>query len=51
MGFVPAVEGEYLQLVHASGLGDDLELLYEIELSRIHPHWDGIKCVYRQLAG
>jgi SAM-dependent methyltransferase len=38
MGFVPAVEGEYLQLVHASGLGDDLELLYQIELSRIHPH-------------
>jgi SAM-dependent methyltransferase len=51
IAFVPAVDGEYLELRKASGVGDDLDLLYEIDLARLHVHWDGIKCVYRQVAG
>lgn len=50
LGFVPAAEGEYLRLGKAQGVGDDLELVCELDLSRLHPHWDGIKCIYRQVA-
>lgn len=44
---VAASEGHYLEVSKASGLGDDVELVHEIDLSRLHAHWDGIQCIYR----
>jgi SAM-dependent methyltransferase len=49
-GFVPAPEGEYLFFGKAIGFGDDLEPVFEIDVSSLHPHWDGVKCVYRRRA-
>ena len=46
MAFAPAPEGEYLRFGKASGFGDDLALVAEIDVSRLYPHWDGIKCIY-----
>lgn len=51
MALTPAQHGEYLQFGRCAGFGDDLELVSEIDLARIHPHWDGIKCVYRVARG
>ena len=51
MELTPAVEGEYLRFRKAPGFADDLELVYEIDLSRLHDHWDGVKCVYRVTSG
>jgi SAM-dependent methyltransferase len=42
-----APEGHYLEVRAGNGLGDDVELVHEIDLSRIHAHWDGIQCIYR----
>jgi SAM-dependent methyltransferase len=42
----PAPEGEYLHIGKRAAFGDDLTLLHEIDTSRLHPHWDGVKCVY-----
>jgi SAM-dependent methyltransferase len=50
MGFAQAPEGEYLHLGRCAGFGDDLRLVAEIDLSLLHGHWDGIKCVYRHAA-
>ena len=47
MGFDSAPEGEYLRLVKAPRLGDDLELVCQIDLGELCAHWNGIKCVYR----
>lgn len=47
MTLAPAPEGEYLRFGKCPGFGDDLELVCEIDLSRLHTEWDGIKCVYR----
>jgi SAM-dependent methyltransferase len=47
MALEPAQEGQFLHFGHAPSFGSDLELVQEIDLARIHPHWDGIKCVYR----
>ena len=47
MAFASAPEGEDLRLGKSPGFGDDLKLVLQIELSEIHHHWDGIKCVYR----
>lgn len=47
MSFAPATQGEYLRFGKSPGFGDDLELVAEVDLSRLHHHWDGIKCVYR----
>lgn len=44
---VPASEGTYLYAEKRPGFGDDLTLLYEIDTSHVHAHFDGIKCVYR----
>lgn len=46
MALVPAPDGEYLQFGRADGFGDDLVAVFEADLSRVHEHWDGIKCVY-----
>ena len=47
MALVPAPEGEYLRFAKANRFGCDLTPVFEIDLSRLHAHWDGIKCVYR----
>jgi SAM-dependent methyltransferase len=45
-GFASAPEGDYLRLRKCAGFGDDLAALFEIDTSRLHAHWDGVKCVY-----
>ena len=47
IAFVPAQEGEYLRFGKAARFGEDLELVVELDLSTVHGHWDGVKCVYR----
>jgi SAM-dependent methyltransferase len=42
-----APDGEYLRFGKVPGFGEDLEPVFEIDLSTLHSHWDGIKCVYR----
>ncbi len=46
MALARAPEGEYLRVGKRPGFGDDLTRVLEIDLSTLHPHWDGIKCVY-----
>lgn len=46
MAFAPSVEGEFLRFGKSPNFGHDLELVQEIDVSRIHARWDGIKCVY-----
>ena len=46
LGFAAAPEGAYLRIEKRDAFGDDLVLRFEIDTSRIHSHWDGIKCVY-----
>jgi SAM-dependent methyltransferase len=46
MALVPAPDGEYLRFAKTLAFGADLTRVFEIELSRLHAHWDGIKCVY-----
>lgn len=46
MALARAAEGEYLCFGKAPGFGDDLERVVEVDLSALHEHWDGIKCVY-----
>ena len=47
MAFAAAPDGEYLRIGKSPGFGEDLELVLQIDLCGIHPHWDGVKCVYR----
>jgi SAM-dependent methyltransferase len=47
MDFAAAPDGEYLRFGKVARFGEDLELVLQIDLSGIHPHWDGVKCVYR----
>lgn len=47
MAFVPAAQGEYLRFGKSTAFGEDLELVFQIDLSELHEHWDGVKCVYR----
>ncbi|MBA3506507.1 MAG: class I SAM-dependent methyltransferase [Betaproteobacteria bacterium] len=47
MAFAPAADGEYLRFGKSPRFGEDLQLVCEIDLSELHAHWDGIKCVYR----
>ena len=51
MALVPAAEGEYLRFGKSPRFGADLELVFEVDLSTLHAHWDGIKCVYRLMPG
>ena len=46
LGFVTAADGEFLNLRKCAAFGDDLTALFEIDTSRLHAHFDGIKCVY-----
>lgn len=45
-----ALDGEYLRFGKQHGFGADLEPVLELDLSTLHAHWDGIKCVYRVTA-
>ena len=47
LGFAHADDGEYVRLGKCAGFGDDLTALFEFDTSRLHAHFDGIKCVYR----
>lgn len=47
VAFARAPEGTYLRFGKQHGFGADLEPVLEIDLSALHAHWDGIKCVYR----
>ena len=51
MAMTPAPEGQYLAFGRSPGFGDDLQRVHEIDLARIHAHWDGVKCVYRVARG
>jgi SAM-dependent methyltransferase len=42
-----APEGHFLHFAKAPSFGRDLDPVVEIDLTAIHPDWDGIKCVYR----
>jgi SAM-dependent methyltransferase len=46
MALAQAPEGDYLRFGKAKRFGCDLTPVFEIDLSRLHAHWDGIKCVY-----
>lgn len=50
MGFEPAAEGEYLRIGKAARFGDDLQLVFQVELGEICAQWNGVKCVYRLAA-
>lgn len=50
MALMPAAGGEYLRFGKSPRFGVDLELVFQVDLARIHSHWDGIKCVYRVTA-
>lgn len=47
MAFAAAPDGEYLRFGKSPCFGEDLQLVLQIDLSELHAHWDGIKCVYR----
>lgn len=47
MALATAPDGHYLRFGKVRSFGDDLEPVFEIDLSTIQAHWDGIKCVYR----
>jgi len=47
MQFVSSVEGEYLRFRKSPRFGDDLERVVELDLAKLNPKWNGVKCVYR----
>ena len=48
IGFARAPDGEYLRFGKSTEpFGNDLEPVLEIDVSTLHAHWDGVKCVYR----
>jgi len=49
MALAPAPEGEYLRFGKSPRFGEDLALVFQVDLSEVHEHWDGVKCVYRVL--
>ena len=51
MALAPAPEGEYLRFGKSPRFGEDLALVFQVDLSEIHEHWDGVKCVYRVRPG
>jgi SAM-dependent methyltransferase len=46
MALEPAPEGEYLRFGKSPRFGEDLRLVFQIELSELNAQWNGIKCVY-----
>jgi SAM-dependent methyltransferase len=49
MTFVASVEGEYLRFGKCARIGLDLELVSQLDLSKVNPAWNGVKCVYRSI--
>jgi SAM-dependent methyltransferase len=49
MALADAPEGHYLQFGKSIAFGRDLVPVAQIDLSALHEHWDGVKCVYRGL--
>ena len=49
MAFVDSVEGEYLGFGKAPRFGEDLERIFEIDVSKLNTRWNGVKCVYRTI--
>lgn len=49
LALVAAGEGHFLRVTKATGIGDDLVPVCEIDTALLDPHWDGVKCVYRQV--
>ena len=47
MALAPAPEGHCLRFGKVPAFGDDLAAVFEVDLSTLDAHWDGIKCVYR----
>ena len=47
-GLADAPDGTCLRFGKAEGFGRELEPVLEIDLARLHAHWDGVKCVYRR---
>jgi len=47
MGFARAAEGEYLRFGKSRDFGEDLRLVFQLDLGEICERWNGIKCVYR----
>jgi SAM-dependent methyltransferase len=47
MVFAPSKEGEYLRFGKSPHFGDDLEQVIQVDLSKLHAAWDGVKCIYR----
>jgi SAM-dependent methyltransferase len=51
MAFEPAAEGEYMRIGKSAHFGEDLQLVFQVHLGEICARWNGIKCVYRVVAG
>lgn len=51
MALLAAPDGAYLRIEKVDGFGAGLARVAEIDVSRIHRHWDGIKCVYSTAGG
>jgi SAM-dependent methyltransferase len=49
LGLAAAPDGTYLRVEKRAAFGDDLVPCLQIDTSRIHSHWDGIKCVYASI--
>ena len=47
LSLAPAPDGHFLRIAKVAGFGSDVDPVLEIDLSALHAHWDGIKCVYR----
>jgi SAM-dependent methyltransferase len=50
MALAEAPEGHYLRLRKSMAFGRDLVAVAQIDLSALHEHWDGVKCVYAVVA-
>jgi SAM-dependent methyltransferase len=46
MALADAPEGHYLRFGKSIAFGCDLVPVAQIDLSALHEHWDGVKCVY-----
>jgi SAM-dependent methyltransferase len=49
VAFAAAPDGEYLRFGKCARFADDLVHVFEIDLSTLYAHWDGVKCVYATL--
>jgi SAM-dependent methyltransferase len=44
---MPSAEGEHLRIGKSARFGEDLALVFEVDLGEICTNWSGVKCVYR----